>query len=54
MEEYNEMTKEEMQRFIDLCIRDGKSELETWRDFRNVLGLKFELNERSEEKDKLE
>jgi len=42
MEEYNEMTKEEMQRFIDLCIRDGKSELETWRDFRNVLGLKFE------------
>lgn len=49
MKEYEEMTKEEMQRFIDLCIRDGKTELETWRDFRNVLGLKFEHNETEEE-----
>lgn len=43
MRECEEVTKEEMQRFIDLCIRDGKTELETWRDFRNVLGLKFEV-----------
>lgn len=49
MKEYEEMTKEEMQRFIDLCIRDGKTELETWRDFRNVLGLKFEDNETEKE-----
>lgn len=49
MKEYEEMTKDEMQRFIDLCIRDGKTELETWRDFRNVLGLKFEQNENEEE-----
>ena len=41
-----EMTKEEIQRFIDLCIRDGKDELETFRDLRMVLGVKYEpLNE---------
>ncbi|MBQ4059092.1 MAG: hypothetical protein IJD40_09200 [Lachnospiraceae bacterium] len=47
------MDKKEMQNFIDLCVRDGKSELQTWRDFRKVLGLKFEPNEKiTEENEK--
>lgn len=39
------MTKEEIQRFIDLGIRNGKSELEIFRELREVLGVKYEPNE---------
>ncbi len=39
------MTKEEIQRFIDLGIRNGKSELEIFRELCEVLGVKYEPNE---------
>ena len=39
------MTKEEIQRFIDLGIRNGKSELEIFRELREVLGVKYEPGE---------
>lgn len=35
------MDQKEMQKFLDLCVEDGKDELKTYRDFLKVLGLKF-------------
>ena len=40
--EHETMTKEEMQRFIDLGIKNGKSELEIFRELREVLGIKYD------------
>jgi len=36
------MTRDEIQRFIDLSIRKGKTELEIFRELREILGLKFD------------
>lgn len=36
------MTKEEMQRFINLGIKNGKTELEIFREFREVLGIHYD------------
>lgn len=40
--EHETMTKEEIQRFIDLGIKNGKTELEIFRELREVLGVKYE------------
>lgn len=45
------MNLKEMQNFIDLCISEGKDELQTWRDFRKVIGLKFEPIEEQNQND---
>lgn len=36
------MTKEEMQRFINLGIKNGKTELEIFRELREVLGIHYD------------
>lgn len=39
------MTKEEIQRFIDMEARKGSDELEIFRSLREVLGVKYEPKE---------
>lgn len=36
-----EMTREEMQRFLNMEHRDGHSELKAYRDLMEILGLAF-------------
>ena len=41
MEEYNEMTKEEMQRFLIKEAQRGCSELEAYRNLMEIIGIEY-------------
>lgn len=39
--EYEPMTRDEMQRFLNLEAKDGKSELEAYKNLMYILGIEF-------------
>ena len=39
--EYKPMTRDEMQRFLNLEAKDGKSELEAYKNLMYILGIEF-------------
>lgn len=43
--EMENMTREEMQRFLNLMNNDGKTELEAYRRLAYVLGIEFPQND---------
>ena len=40
-EDLEEMTREEMQRFVNLLAAEGKSELEAYRSLMKVIGIEY-------------
>ncbi len=40
-EREEEMTKDEMQRFLNQQAEDGKTEAEAYRNLMDILGIKF-------------
>lgn len=44
-EEMEYMTREEMQRFLNLMNNDGKTELEAYRGLAYILGIEFPQND---------
>ena len=49
MEEYNEMTKEEMQRFLIKEALRGTSEIEAYRNLMEILGIEFPVEKSDKE-----
>lgn len=41
MEEYHEMTKEEMQRFLIKEAQRGSNEIEAYRNLMEIIGIEF-------------
>ena len=46
------MTKDEMQRFLDLAAEQGVGELEAARQLWRVLGIRYDKDRKNERKDK--
>ena len=43
-DEENEMTKEEMQKYLNQQAREGKNEMEAYRNLMEVLGIEFPIS----------
>lgn len=49
--ENNEMTKEEMQKYLNQQAREGKDEIEAYRNLMEVLGIEYPPKGKEKSKD---